>query len=76
MLSHYSVKKPFTVVVAVIAVIILGVISFLNMSTDLLPNLDLPYVVVMTAYPGASPEKVEASVTKPLDCLLYTSRCV
>lgn len=73
MISRYSVKKPYTVVVAVILTILLGVISFLGMKTDLLPSLDLPYVVVITPYPGASPEKVEQLVTKPLEAALGTS---
>ncbi len=56
MLSAFSVKKPLTVAVSVVLVIILGVMSFMNMTTDLLPSLDLPYVAVVTTYPGASPE--------------------
>ena len=73
MISRYSVKKPMTIFVAVILVIILGVISFTNMTTDLLPSMDLPYVVVVTAYPGASPEKVELSVTKPIEQAVATT---
>ena len=73
MISKFSVKKPFTVVVSVIVVILLGIISFMNMTTDLLPKIDLPYVVVMTTYPGASPEKIETSVTKPLEQALATT---
>lgn len=72
MLSKFSVKKPFTVVVAVIMVFILGAVSFMNMTTDLLPNIELPYVVVSTTYAGASPEKVESSVTKPMESALST----
>lgn len=67
MLSKFSVKKPFTVLVAVILVIVLGVVSFMNMTPNLLPNMDFPYVIVMTTYPGASPELVETTVTKPLE---------
>lgn len=67
MLSKFSVRKPFTVFVSVILVILLGIISFTKMTTDLLPSIDLPYVMVMTTYPGASPEKVELTVTKPLE---------
>ena len=59
MLSKFSVKKPYTVLVAVVLVIVLGVVSFTKMTTDLLPSISLPYVIVMTAYPGASPETVE-----------------
>ncbi|MDU7967808.1 MAG: efflux RND transporter permease subunit, partial [Paeniclostridium sordellii] len=61
MFSKFSVKRPFTVFVSVILVIILGGVSFTEMTTDLLPKIDLPYVIVMTTYPGASPEKVEES---------------
>lgn len=67
MLSKFSVKKPYTVVVAVIVVLILGTISFMNLKTDLLPSIDLPYIVIMTGYPGASPEEVEMIVTKPIE---------
>lgn len=73
MFSKFSVKRPFTVFVSVILVIILGGVSFTEMTTDLLPKIDLPYVIVMTTYPGASPEKVEESVTKPLEKVLAIS---
>ncbi|NLO62384.1 MAG: efflux RND transporter permease subunit [Clostridiaceae bacterium] len=73
MLSEYSVRKPYTVFVAVILIIVLGVVSFMGMPTDLLPTIDLPYVIVMTTYPGASPEKVEQTVTRPLEAALGTS---
>lgn len=72
MISNYSVKKPFTVFVAVILIIILGVISFTSMTTDLLPKMDLPYAMIMTTYIGASPEKVETVVTKPLEQSMAT----
>ena len=72
MISNYSVKKPFTVFVAVILIIILGVISFTSMTTDLLPKMDLPYAIIMTTYIGASPEKVENVVTKPLEQSMAT----
>ena len=72
MLSRYSVKKPYTVVVAVVLVIILGVVSFTKMNTDLLPSMNLPYAVVMTTYPGANPETVENVVTKPVEQSMAT----
>lgn len=73
MLSKFSVHKPYTVVVAVVMVLILGAISFINLSTDLLPSLNLPYIVVMTNYPGASPEEVELVVTKPIEQVVATT---
>ena len=72
MLSKFSVRKPYTVVVAVVLIIILGFVSFTRMTVDLLPSLDLPYAVVFTAYPGASPEEVETVVTKPAEQAMAT----
>ena len=71
-MPKFSVKKPLTVFVAVIAVLVLGVVAYLKMTPDLLPNMDFPYVMIMTTYPGASPEKVEAEVTKPLEQTMST----
>lgn len=72
MLPNFSIKKPYTIIVGVIIVLILGGISFLNLETDLLPEMDLPFVVVMTNYRGASPEEVETIVTRPIEQSLGT----
>ncbi|MCD7919279.1 MAG: efflux RND transporter permease subunit [Clostridiales bacterium] len=66
------VKKPFTVLVAVIIALVLGAVCMVRMTTDLLPEMSLPYMVVITTYPGASPEKVEANVTELLESALGT----
>ena len=71
-MPKYSVKKPFTVLVAVILVVVLGFVSLTGMQTDLLPNMNLPYLLVITTYPGASPEQVESDVTQPLENSLST----
>ena len=72
MLAKFSVKKPLTVLVAVILALILGFVSFTSMTPDLLPNMDFPMAVLMTTYPGASPEEVETTVTKPLEQSMAT----
>ncbi len=72
MISKISVKKPYTVLVGVVLAIVLGVVSFTRMTTDLLPNISLPYVIVMTTYVGASPETVEMVVTKPVESSMAT----
>ena len=72
MLSKFSVKKPMTVFVAVILVLVLGVTAFTRMTPDLLPNMDFPYAMILTTYFGQTPETVEAGVTKPLEQSLYT----
>ena len=67
MFSKLSVKKPYTVLVGVIAILVLGVVSFLKLTPDLLPNIDFPYIIITTTYIGASPEEVENTVTKPIE---------
>ena len=67
MLSKFSVKKAYTVMVGIVLVIILGVVSLSKMSTDLLPSMNLPYAIVITTYTGASPEQVESTVTQPIE---------
>ena len=68
----FSVKKPLTVFVAVLAVIVLGVVAYIKMTPDLLPNMDFPYAIIVTAYPGASPESVEQEVTGPVEQSMAT----
>lgn len=72
MISKFSVKKPYTVLVGVILAIVLGVVSFTRMTADLLPSISLPYVIVMTTYVGASPETVETVVTQPVEAAMAT----
>lgn len=52
MIPKYSVKRPYTVLVAVVLVIVLGVVSLTRMTTDLLPAMNLPYVIVVTTDVG------------------------
>lgn len=66
-MSGFSVKKPYTVFVGVVMILVLGIISFNNLTTDLLPSMEMPYVAIITTYPGASPEKVEESVSKVIE---------
>ncbi len=73
MLSKFSVKKPYTVMVGIVLVIILGVVSLSKMSTDLLPSINLPYAIVITTYPGASPEQVEDVVTQPIEAAMAST---
>ena len=71
-MSEFSVKKPFTIFVAVIAILVLGVVSYTKMTPDLLPNMDFPYVMIMTVYPGANPEQVEQEITRPMEQSMAT----
>lgn len=71
-MSKFSVKKPMTIFVAVILVVVLGAVSFMKMTPDLMPNIDMPYVIVITTYPGATPEEVEETISKPMEKSLST----
>ncbi|MBQ5385442.1 MAG: efflux RND transporter permease subunit [Lachnospiraceae bacterium] len=67
-----SVKKPYTILVGVIIILMLAAVSLSKMTTDLLPSISTPYLMVITTYPGASPEKVELEVVEPLEGVLST----
>ena len=71
-MAKFSVKKPLTVFVVVLAIVVLGVVAYLRMTPDLLPNMDFPYVVIVTTDPGASPESVEETITRPMEQSMAT----
>ena len=72
MLERLSVKKPYTVIVGIILVILLGIIAFTRMTMDLLPSMNFPYVIVYTPYVGATPEQVESEITRPMEASFAT----
>lgn len=72
MLSRFSVKKPVTITMMILIVIVLGVVSFSKLQIDLLPQMELPYVMVQTSYQGAGPEEIENIISKPLEQTLST----
>ena len=73
MLSRYSVKKPYTVLVGVVLVIVLGIVSLSKMTTDLLPDMSFQYALIITTDLGASPEEVESEVTAPIEASMATT---
>ena len=72
-MPKYSVRRPYTILVGVVLIIVLGAVSLLRMTTDLLPDMNLPYVLVITTYPGGSPEEVEKNVTAPIEAQMATT---
>ncbi len=72
MFPRFSVRKPFTIFVAVAIVLIFGGVSLSKMTPDLFPNINTPYVIVMTADPGASAEEAESELTDPVEQQLAT----
>ena len=67
-----SVRKPYTVLVGVLMIIVLGIVSFTKMKTDLIPSINIPYVTIVTTYPGAAPERVKTDVTEVIENNLGT----
>ena len=73
MISKFSVKRPYTVFVCVVAIIVVGVVALMKTTADLLPNMNLPYVIVITTDMGASPESIEKDLTAPIEASLATT---
>ncbi len=71
-MTKFFVKKPYFMIVAIIMVLVVGFVSVSSMQTDLLPNLELPYMAVITTEVGASSEKVEKDITEPMENALGT----
>ena len=61
------VKKPVSVFMGIVAVIILGVVSLSRLPVDFLPDLELPFISIRTQYDNAGPEEVEKSVTRLIE---------
>ena len=72
MLSRLSVRKPFTIFVAVVIVLIFGGVALTKMTPDLFPNINAPVAIVLTTDPGASAEEAEKEITEPLEQQLAT----
>ena len=67
-----SVKRPYLVFVGICMIIVLGVVAFTKMKTDLIPSIKVPYLAMVTTYPGASPERVEHDITEPIENTIGT----
>ncbi len=72
-LIEFSVNRAITIFMSVLIVIVFGIVSITNLTTDLFPSVNIPYAVVFTTYPGASPFEVEEIVTNPLEDALATT---
>ncbi|NSW83125.1 MAG: efflux RND transporter permease subunit [Syntrophothermus sp.] len=66
-LPEFSVKQPVAALMAFLAVIVLGIFSLTRLSIDLLPNVEMPAVTILTVWPGASALDVETEVTKHIE---------
>ena len=66
-LTNTSIRRPVFITVVVLALIILGLTARRQMRAELNPNIDLPFITIVTVYPGAGPQEMELQVTKPIE---------
>jgi len=71
-LSSVSIKRPVTITMFFIGIAILGIFAFTKLGVDLLPNVNLPHLIVKTEYPNAAPEEIEKMVTEHLEAQIGT----
>lgn len=71
-ITRLAIRRPVGVSMLVLALLILGMTSLQGVGLDLLPHMEFPMAAVITVYPGADPQTVEESVTKPLEASLAT----
>ncbi|MDR0448466.1 MAG: efflux RND transporter permease subunit, partial [Treponema sp.] len=72
MLAKTIVNRPTTILIFFLLLIGLGVFALINLHIDLYPEINPPYLVVITRYPGASPEEVERTIIRPMEAALST----
>ena len=65
-----SVKRPVTTILIFVALMVIGLYSLTRLPVDLYPEIELPFVTVLTTYPGASASDIESNVTRPLEDVL------
>ena len=61
------IRRPVFATMLTVALVVLGLFSFLDLGLDLFPKIDLPTITINTSFPGAAPEEVEAQITKPIE---------
>lgn len=66
-LPRFAVKRPVTILMIVLIILLLGTVSLSRLGLDLFPDMELPYAVVITSYDGAGPEEIETLVTRPIE---------
>jgi len=71
-----AVRRPVLIAMVMVALVVVGLISYFRLGMDLLPNLKIPYVTVAVVYPGAGPREIETEVTKRIEDAVSTTRNV
>ena len=75
-ITNFSIKRPVTVFMGILIVLMFGVVSYLKLNIDMLPAFNLPMLMMITQYQGAGPEEIEEMVTKPIEGIIGTAQNV
>jgi hydrophobe/amphiphile efflux-1 (HAE1) family protein len=71
-ITRVSINNPVFATMVMIGITVLGIFSYARLRVEQMPEVNLPFVLVLTAYPGAAPEAVETDLTKPLEYAINT----
>lgn len=66
-IASLAVKRPVTIAMITLAVLLFGMVSLSRLPVTLLPDLSYPTLTIRTDYPGAAPAEVEQLVSKPIE---------
>ena len=66
-LSNLSIKRPVLMTMALAALLLFGVIGFMNLPLNLMPDIQVPFVTIQTVYPGASPDQISSQITQRIE---------
>lgn len=67
LLTNTAIRRPIFIIMFILALIVVGIKGYQQMPSELMPNVDLPFISVVTSYPGAGPNEIETLVTEPLE---------
>jgi multidrug efflux pump subunit AcrB len=71
-ITRISINNPVFATMVMVGIVMLGLFSYARLRIEQMPDVTLPYVLILTAYPGASPEVIEADLTKPIEYAVNT----
>ncbi|MBR7113721.1 MAG: efflux RND transporter permease subunit [Firmicutes bacterium] len=66
-LTKLTLKRPVSAVLVILAIVVFGALAMTTMSAELIPDIEMPMLMVMTTYPGADPESIEELISKPIE---------
>ncbi len=66
-IAEFSIKRPVTTTMIIVSMVVLGMITFFNLRTELMPNINAPYAMITSNWSGASPDDMETLVTKVIE---------